>query len=99
MPKLISLTRATDGKHKYQALFEQDNGRKKTVKFGAAGMTDYTLSSPAEREARKTRYLARHAARESWNSPMTAGACSRWILWNLTTVQSSLADYRRRFAL
>ena len=91
--------KSTDGKHKYEALFKQDNGRTKTVKFGAKGMKDYTLFSAEEREKRKELYLKRHSARETWMNPMTAGALSRWILWNLPTVEASLADFHRRFGV
>ena len=96
--KLLSLKKATDGVHKYTATFETD-GREKNISFGAKGMKDYTLFSPLEREERKRRYLIRHKAREDWSSPDTAGALSRWILWNKTTVSASLADYKRRFGL
>ena len=99
MPKLIHLYKSTDGKHKYEALFKQDNGRTKTVKFGAKNMQDYTLFNANERDNHKTLYLARHSARENWNDPMTAGSLSRWILWNKSTIEESLTDYRHRFNL
>ena len=94
--KFLGLAKATDGIHKYVATFETD-GREKNVKFGAKGMKDYTLFSPAEREERKRRYLTRHKAREDWGSPDTPGALSRWILWNKPSVSASLRDYKRRF--
>jgi len=50
-------------------------------------------------EARKKRYLARHRARENWNAPMTAGALSRWILWNLPSRQASIRAYKKKFNL
>jgi hypothetical protein len=78
------------------AVFENPNGRTKTVHFGAAGMSDFTISKD---EARKERYLARHRANENWDQPDTAGALSRWILWNKPTFSASVADYRRRFSL
>ena len=43
---------------------------KKTVHFGAAGMSDYTKHKDKER---KERYLARHKNNEQWNNPLTAG--------------------------
>lgn len=93
--KLLSIKPSTNAGKKYVATFEQDNGRTKTVHFGAAGMTDYTLSRDEER---KERYLSRHRSRESWDKPDTAGALSRWILWNKPTLTASIADYRRRFS-
>jgi len=94
--KLLGIKKATDGVHKYVATFETDR-REKNVGFGAKGMKDYTLFSPLEREERKRRYLARHRAREDWNSPDSPGALSRWILWNKPTVSASIRDYKKRF--
>ena len=97
MVKLLSITASSKPEKKLMAIFEQDNGRKKTVHFGAAGMTDH-IKDPKDTE-RKERYLARHAKNENWNDPTTAGALSRWILWNKSTVSASIADYKKRFNL
>ena len=43
--------------------------------------------------------MARHAPREDWNEPMTAGALARWVLWNKETLRESVADYLQRFGL
>ena len=43
--------------------------------------------------------IARHAPREYWENPMTAGALARWILWDKETLPSSIEDYTRRFGL
>lgn len=95
--KLKSITPARDGVHKYKAVFIQDNGRTKTTKFGAFGMSDYTKHKDSRR---KELYVSRHSGMgEDWNDPTTAGALSRWILWNLPTFSESLADYRKRFSL
>ena len=81
---------------KFYAVFEND-GRKKHVYFGAAGMKDFTLYSPEEREIHKAMYLARHRKTENWNDPESSGALSRFILWNKPTFSESLADYKKRF--
>jgi len=93
--KLISITPSEKPEKKLKATFEND-GRTKTTHFGAAGMTDYTKSKDPERKAR---YLARHSANEHWNDPTSAGALSRWVLWNKTSLEASKADYKRRFGL
>lgn len=80
------------------AVFEID-GRENTTHFGDSTMKNYTLHSPVDREARKAAYLTRHRANENWNDPTSAGALSRWILWNKTTLPASIADYKRRFKL
>jgi hypothetical protein len=97
MLQLISVKPANDGVKKYIATFSNsDTGRVKNIKFGAYGMSDYTIHHDDER---KERYLKRHEKSESWNKPDTPGALSRWILWNKKTFGASLADYKRRFNL
>ena len=44
-----------------------------------------------------TQRIARHAPREDWDNPMTAGALSRWVLWNKETLHDSIVDYIHRF--
>lgn len=78
------------------AVFYEDNKKIKTTHFGAAGMSDYTKHKDKER---KNRYMSRHRTRENWSNPMTAGALSRWILWNKPTLRASISDYKRRFNL
>ncbi len=81
---------------KYDAVFER-GGREKTISFGAAGMSDFTKH---KNETRKRRYIRRHSGMgESWRKPDTAGALSRWILWNKPSFRASVADYKRRFGL
>ena len=84
------------GSKKLMAVFTLDNDRTRTVHFGSAGASDYTQHRDP---VRKRQYLARHAPREHWENPMTAGALARWILWNKETLPSSIEDYTRRFNL
>ena len=93
--KLISIKPSTKSDKKLMATFEND-GRTKTIHFGSKGMDDFTKTKDEEQ---KKRYLARHRANENWNKPDSAGALSRWILWNKPTRQASIADYKRRFNL
>jgi len=79
---------------KLTAVFYEDNKKIKTTHFGAAGMSDFTINKDPQR---KQRYLNRHRARENWNAPMTAGALSRWILWNKKTREASIRDFKNRF--
>lgn len=97
MVKFLGLHKSDKPDKKYYAEFEGDSGRTKRTYFGAAGMKDYTRHSPAEREQRKQNYLTRHKATEDWSDPTSAGALSRWILWNKSSVSASLKDYKRRF--
>lgn len=94
--RLVSITPDDDGTHKFRAVFEYADGRTKTTHFGAKGYSDFTQH---KNRLRKANYLARHRYREDWNDPTTAGALSRWILWNLPTMTASVADFKRRFNL
>ena len=82
---------------KLMAIFFDDEGKKvKTISFGAKNFSDFTIH---KNKGRKERYLDRHRKRENWNDPMTAGALSRWLLWNKPTLKASIADYKKRFKL
>lgn len=85
-------------KKKYIAIFS--DGTK--IKFGAAGYMDYIKyykKDPKEAERKKEAYLKRHSATENWNNIKTAGALSRWILWNKPTLEESIKDTKKRFNL
>ena len=84
------------GKKLTAVFYDKDNKKIKTVHFGAAGMSDFTIHKD---EYRKKRYLDRHRSRENWDDPMTGGALARFVLWNKTTRKASIADYKRRFKL
>ena len=95
--KFISLKDANDNKHKYVVtLLNKETGREKTIRFGAFGMSDYTIHKD---DKRKNNYIARHKVRENWTDPSTAGFWSRWILWNLPTISASLKDTINKFNL
>jgi hypothetical protein len=89
------LERADDGKHKWIGVFEgEDTSRR--IPFGAKGYEDYTQhKNPLRRE----NYLTRHRAREDWKDPMTAGALSRWILWEHPSIDQSVREFKRKFSL
>ena len=79
---------------KMKAVFTFDDGSKKTTHFGGRGYSDYTLHNDP---IRKRNYLKRHQVNENWNDPTSAGALSRFILWNKPTKSASIADYKKRF--
>ena len=68
----------------------------KVVHFGAKGSSTYL---DHQDEEKKKNYLARHKVNEDWTKPMTAGALSRWILWNKKTLSASIDDFKKRFKL
>ena len=95
-PVSVKITKSTKEGKKMMAVFQLDNGRSRKVHFGARGMADYTKTK--NKEQRK-RYLDRHRKRENWDAPMTAGALSRWILWDKETKAASITSYKKRFSL
>ena len=94
--KLIDVRDSTRKGKKLLARFQKKDGSVVSVHFGQAGST--TFSSGAT-EDKKNAYLKRHAPRENWNNPVTAGALSRWILWNKRSLKASIADFKKRFNL
>jgi hypothetical protein len=95
--RLIKIVKSAKPEKKFDAYFEMDNGRVKRTSFGAAGMSNYTRH---KNSTRKQRYLTRHGGmKEDWSDPTTAGALSRWVLWNKTGFRASIADFKRRFGI
>lgn len=93
----VVIKKSTNPKKKYMAIFKDEKGKKvKTTHFGAAGFSHYPIH---KNEERKKRYIDRHKKNENWNDKFSAGALSRWILWNKPTLRDSIADYKRRFNL
>tara|TARA_R110000744_G_C18933723_1_gene513474 strand:- start:64 stop:360 length:297 start_codon:yes stop_codon:yes gene_type:complete len=86
----------SDRDKKYKAVLYLDGDKKKTLHFGAKGMSDFTINKDPKRKAN---YIARHKVNENWKVPDTAGSLSRWILWNKTSFNESVKDYKRRFKL
>ena len=64
------------------------------MSFGSSQHSDFTKHKDPER---KQRYLDRHKARENWNDPTTAGALSKHVLWNKTTIAQSVKDMDKQF--
>lgn len=64
------------------------------IHFGSSQHENYTIHKD---EKRKLNYLKRHAPTEDWEDISTAGAWSRWMLWNKTTLLASAKDMADRF--
>jgi hypothetical protein len=98
--KLVSITKATDSKHKYTALFTDP---KKTTHFGQAGAKDYLIyskESKAIADEKRKLYLARHEKNENWSDPTTAGSLSRYLLWGRSaSLKQNIIEFKKRFDL
>jgi|TARA_R110000772_G_scaffold37095_1_gene88332 hypothetical protein len=84
------------GKKMTAIFYDKNNKKIKTTHFGAEGASDFTINKD---DKRKQSYLDRHRAREDWNNPITAGALSRWILWESTSKTQAIKDFKKRFNL
>ena len=86
----IIVTRSKKKDKKFDATIDG----KKTVSFGAKGMSDMTIHKDPDR---KQRYISRHKKHENWNDPKTAGFYAKHLLWNKPTLQSSATDLNKHF--
>ena len=97
--ELVSIKKATDKIHKYEATFKNTKtGRTKTTKFGAVGYEDNTTLPADERDKRQKAYRARHKG-DNLTDPSSAGALSWWVLWSSPTVKGGIANYKKHFKL
>jgi len=93
--KSVVIKTSTKPEKKLMAVFTRDDGKQKTIHFGAKNMDDYTKTKD---KAQRKRYLDRHRKNENWGNPETAGALSRWILWGPTTSRrENIQRFKRRF--
>ena len=90
--KLKEIKKLKSGPKKFEAIFEKNNKIIKR-KFGAAGMSDFTIHKDT---SRRNNYIKRHTKDLRTNDPTRAGYLSMYILWNKKTFKASLADYKRR---
>jgi len=98
--KLISIQKSNKAGKKMMAVFDVD-GKEKTIHFGASGYKDFTIYSkedPKNAEKKRTAYIARHRDNENWSSPMSAGALSRFVLWESPTISGGIRAYKKRFS-
>jgi hypothetical protein len=91
MKEIVYLQKSNKKDKKYMVTI----GRK-TVHFGAKGMSDYTKHKDKER---MKRYLSRHRARENWRKSgiKTAGFWSRWLLWSQPSLTKAISSMERKF--
>ena len=94
--KLVKIAPSDTKTKKLKAEFILPDGSKKTTNFGAKGYSDYTIHKDPDR---KERYIARHKSNEDWSDPTSAGALSRYVLWNKPSLKASISDYKKKFNL
>lgn len=94
MKGYTQLLKGTNGKKFKMVFYDTARKKLKTIQFGAVGYEDFTTHGDIQR---KMNYIQRHQAREDFNNPMSAAACSRWILWHKPTLSASYKAFRQRF--
>lgn len=101
----VKFSPSTNPKKKLMAqFFDKEGKKKKTTHFGSKPNKDFTIYSKESKEIAKTernKYIARHKVRENWGQSgrTTAGALSRYVLWEKPTVQGGKQAYARQYGL
>ena len=70
----------------------------KKVHFGGKGCGDYIIYSAKSRalgDSKRRAYIARHSKSpgEDWSNLRSAGALSRYVLWEKRTLPAAIAHY------
>ena len=95
--KLIKITKLKSDDKNYSADFEviKASGKvsKKTVKFGGAGMPNFTTHKDTER---REHYISLHKKDLKTRDPTRAGFLSIYILWNKPSFSEAVSDYKKR---
>ncbi len=82
---------------RYDAIFTYEDGKTKTVPFGAAGYSDYTIHHDKDR---RNRYILRHSRSENFNDFMSRGSLSMHLLWGpSTSLRENIKTFKKRFNL
>jgi hypothetical protein len=91
----VEITKATSGQKKMKAIFYEGTKRIKTVRFGAAGYTDFTRGAT---EVQQKAYKARHRG-DNLTDKFSPGALSMFVLWSSKSLSQGIANYKKRFNL
>ena len=97
---ILSVNQSPKPEKKLKATFcrcERKNACKgsnhKVVHFGSKGSSTFIDHKD---QKKKDAYLSRHKVNED---PTSAGALSRWLLWNKESLSASISDFKKRFKL
>ena len=94
--KLIEVKPSKVAGKKWTAVFD-NNGRTKSVSFGAKGMDDYTITKDKEQ---RERYRARHAKDLTTKDPTRPGFLSYYLLWgDSSSLGENVKQYKKQFNL
>lgn len=95
--KLIIKNNSKGDKRLVAEIFIKNKNKPLVRRFGSA--TGFTFYDGADETTREN-YLKRHSKlNENWNDITTAGALSRWVLWELQNNQSIEKLLNRKFKI
>ena len=102
MQYTFELFKSDNPNKKYKVIIYENGIKKKTINFGDSRYKDFIEYNKIDKNLaneRKQRYIQRHSNNENWTKSgiFTAGWWSKWMLWNLSTLQASYNDIKRRF--
>ena len=93
----VHITRTPNSSKAFVAVFTDKNNKTKTVRFGTD--SNYVLNHNKTKKDRDN-YIKRHSVRENFNSPMTAGALSKHILWGESrSLTKNINAFKKKFKL
>jgi hypothetical protein len=91
---IINNPNASKDKKRLLAEFILNDGKRKKIKFGMWKSAGTYLDIKDEKKRKA--YIARHSKmNEDWNNIISAGALSRWVLWefkNIDDIKRFLKD-------
>lgn len=86
------LQKSTRKDKRYSVLLNTPTGAH-LIHFGSPEHANYTTHKDPER---RLRYIARHAKREDWTDPTTAGYWSRWLLWEADNMLDAIKGLEKK---
>ena len=93
----VVISKSTNSKKKYMAIFNYPDGKKKTIHFGQAGSNDFTITKSKDR---RLAYIQRHTnSRENFEKFDSASSLSRYVLWEKPSVAEGIKFYKNKFNL
>lgn len=93
----VDIKKSTLKNKKWTAVFYDDEHKKiKTTHFGDSRYKDYTQHKSDEQ---RNAYINRHRKNEKWDDYMSAGALSRYILWEHKDFYKAVREYMKKFNL
>ncbi len=97
--KLLYIEKSRAKGKKFRAIFETDEGVRKTINFGSSLHSDYTGAGGTKEptsDEQKRLYIARHS-NDNLDDPLSPGALSMFLLWHTRDLNKNIQLYRKRF--